>query len=81
MGEAALESQGVFLKVAGVETVRVKDVEVAKKTGDRIEAVKEDIERSAATYEQRIQVAPSQPLQIRAAARRTSGSSLVSRRW
>ncbi len=62
VGETALESQGVFLKVAGVETVRVKDVEVAKKTGDRIEAVKEDIERSAATYEQRIQVAPSQPL-------------------
>ena len=35
---------------------------MAKKTGDRIEAVKEDIERSAATYEQRIQGAPSQPL-------------------
>jgi len=62
VGETALESQGVFLKVAGIETVRVKEVEVAKKTGDRIEVVKEDIERSAASYEQKIQIAPSQPL-------------------
>jgi hypothetical protein len=62
VGESALESQGVFLKVAGVETVRVKEVEVAKKTGDAIEVVKEDIERAAATYEQKIQIAPSQPL-------------------
>ncbi|MCX6348504.1 MAG: hypothetical protein NTV79_03235 [Candidatus Aureabacteria bacterium] len=57
-----LETQGVFLKVAGIEVVRVKDVEVARKTGDKIEMVKEDVERTAATYEQKIQVAPSQRL-------------------
>lgn len=48
---------GVYLKIASLETVVVKDVEIARQVGEKLETVREDIEKTTTVHDQKIAVA------------------------
>ncbi len=62
VAEEDLEIGGVYLKVASLETVVVKDVEIARQIDDKLETVREDIEKTTTVHDQKIEVAGPQTL-------------------
>ena len=65
VSDADLEIRKAYLKVAGVENVVIKDVEVARKVGEKVEVARENLERNTSTYEQLIEVAGAQTLKAK----------------
>ena len=57
-----LEIRGVYLKIASMETVVIKDVEIARQVGEAVETVREDIEKTTPVHDQKIEVAGPQTL-------------------
>ncbi len=65
VSDADLKIKRVYLKIAGEETVVVKDVEIARRTGDEVEVDREDVEGSTITHEQEIEVDGEQTLEAK----------------
>jgi len=57
-----IEIKEVYLKVASLETVIIKDVEIAKIIDEKMETVQEDIENTTTVHDQKIEVAGEQTL-------------------
>ncbi|HOO77773.1 MAG TPA: hypothetical protein PK636_04325 [bacterium] len=64
VGETDLEIAGVYLKVAGIERVTIKDVEVAP-AGESTPAVRRDVEASEYTFQTQLSLAGAQKLVAR----------------
>jgi hypothetical protein len=62
VADANLPIGGVYLKIASLETVVVKDVEIARRVGEKLETVREDIEKTTTVHDQKIEVAGQQTL-------------------
>ncbi len=60
--DAEVPIKQVYLKIASLETVVIKDVEVARTIEETVEAVREDIERTTTVHDQKIEVAGEQVL-------------------
>ena len=60
--DADIEIKEVYLKVASLETVIIKDVEIAKMIDEKMETVREDIENTTTVHDQKIEVAGEQTL-------------------
>ncbi len=62
VGEADIEIKAVYLKVASMETVVINDVEIARVINEKMETVREDIEKTTTVHDQTINVAGAQTL-------------------
>jgi len=60
--EADIEIKEVYLKVVSLETVVIKDVEIARMINEKMETVREDIENTTTVHDQKIEVAGAQTL-------------------
>ena len=63
VGETEVQIQEVYLKVVSLETVVIKDVEIARQVEDRMETVREDIEKTTVAHDEKIVVEGPQVLQ------------------
>ena len=60
--DAEVAIKQVYLKVASLETVVIKDVEIARIIDEKMETVREDIEKTTTVHDQKIEVAGEQVL-------------------
>ncbi|HDL64749.1 MAG TPA: hypothetical protein ENH12_05095 [Proteobacteria bacterium] len=60
--DADVEIKEVYLKVASMETVIIKDVEIARMIDEKMETVREDIENTTTVHDQKIEVTGPQTL-------------------
>ena len=65
VGDADVKIKRVYLKVAGEESVVVKDVEVAVRSGDEVEIAREDVEGSMLSHDEEIEVDGEQILEAK----------------
>jgi len=63
VGETEVPIQEVYLKVVSLETVVIKDVEIARQVEDKMETVRQDIEKTTTAHDQKIEVEGPQVLQ------------------
>ncbi len=63
--EADIPIEQVYLKIASMETVVIKDVEIARLVGETVEKVKEDLERTTTVFDHKIEVAGPQTLKAK----------------
>jgi len=60
--DADIEIKELYLKVASLETVIIKNVEIAKIIDEKMETVREDIENTTTVHDQKIEVTGEQTL-------------------
>ncbi|MFH1038865.1 MAG: hypothetical protein V1789_09400 [PVC group bacterium] len=65
VAETDIPIEGVYLKIASLETVVVKDVEIARQVGEKVEKARQDIEKTTAIHDQKIEVAGAQTLKAK----------------
>ena len=61
--ETEIPIKEVYLKIVSMETVVIKDVEIAQQVEDKMETVRQDIENTTTAHDQKIEVAGEQVLQ------------------